>query len=205
MTILFSALYLAASAVHLFFCFSQKYRRAQDFTKVLLMPLLLAAALFTGNCPLFTALALFFGWIGDILLLRPEQKPFFLGGLAAFLIGHICYIPVLAGAGSYSLVFSLPVGTVLLLLGAGAYATLHRHLPPEMRIPVVAYLLVILCMAFAAIHTQRPQAIVGAGAFVLSDYMLARGLFIQKGRYGDFLVMLTYLSAQFCLGLLFLY
>lgn len=202
MTILFSALYLAVCAVHLLFCWKQ-ISRWQDRTKVLLMPLLLAAALSTGSCPLFTALALFFGWIGDVLLLRPREKPFFLGGLTAFLVGHICYIPVLARAGHYSLPFSLPVGAALLLLGAGAYATLHRRLPPAMRIPVTAYLLVILCMAFAAVHTLRPQAIAGACAFVLSDYLLARGLFIQKGRYGDFLVMLTYLGAQLCLGLLF--
>lgn len=200
MAYLWIGCYGAACFVHLFFCWRGNCRRGQDITKILLMPLLLLSVFSTGFCPPLVLLALFFGWLGDILLLRPDRKPFFLGGLVSFLIGHACYIPALLSIGSYSFPKSLLAALVLLCLGGAAYASLYSHVPRELHLPVVFYLLTILGMAYTALHTMETLLLAGAVCFVCSDYILARALFIRRARYSDFIIMLTYLTAQFCLA-----
>ncbi|MGI5893904.1 MAG: lysoplasmalogenase [Candidatus Merdivicinus sp.] len=194
------AAYLLLVILHLFLCLRPGQRRLLDGTKVMLMPVLLASVLSTGFCPPIVAAALLSGWLGDVLLLRPDQKPFFLGGLAAFLIGHLCYIPALMQLGEYQPAFSIPLAVVLLILGTAAYFSLHTHLPAGMRGPVIAYLLVILGMAYTAFHTRDLILASGAVLFVLSDYTLARSLFIRRAKYSGFIIMLTYLVAQFLLA-----
>ena len=94
---------------------------------------------------------------------------------------------------------SLVDGAVLAAVGAGLFFSLRRDIPRGMTIPSLAYLIVILAMAWTAFATLKPAFLAGAALFIASDYILARGLFRSKGRYGDFVVMLTYLSAQFLL------
>ncbi len=198
-----TALYLALCLVHLVLClpFERGRRRFwQGFTKTLLMPALLAAVLADGEAGALVAAALFFGWLGDVLLLRPDKPPCFLAGLASFLIGHGCYIPALLSGTDFSALRGILAALPLAVLGAGAYVSLRRHLPGKMKPPVAAYLLVILGMAWAAVMRGEALLIAGAASFVLSDYILARTLFIRRRKWSDAAVMLTYLLAQLCLA-----
>lgn len=216
------ALFLTACAAHLLFCLLEK-PLPQKITKVLLMPLLLLwlwAA--SPELPWLVAAAVACGWLGDVLLLWPDRQPCFLGGLAAFLIGHGFYVIALVEAIDRwpSPLTLLVAGIVLIAVGGAAYATLRRNLA-DMRLPVIAYLLVILTMAFFAVagffspristlqylpagwalwNTPRGLACLGAASFVVSDYLLARSLFLRRFAKCDFWVMLTYLAAQFLLA-----
>ena len=193
-------LYGILCVAHLYLCAAGKYPTTQDITKYLLMPTLLGTVLSTGNCTVTVAAALFLGWIGDILLTRPQKKVWFLGGLVSFLAGHACYIAAMIPRGSYPMRESILTGGILIILGAGAYATLHHHVPTEMRGAVLAYLLVILGMAFTALRSGEWLLISGAVCFVISDYILSRSLFIERKKWSSFVIMLTYLGAQFCLS-----
>jgi uncharacterized membrane protein YhhN len=93
-----------------------------------------------------------------------------------------------------------------------------------MKIPVIFYETVIVAMAIFALQVflvqgglsgahggagTVPPGTVPAGTLVLagslcfltSDSILARFTFGSKPKYGDFLVMLTYLAAQFLITL----
>lgn len=219
-------IYLAAAAIHLFFCLCCPESLLCKLTKCLMMPLLLVWYLASAevvSCWVIAALLL--GWAGDACLLFPSRKACFLAGLSAFLAGHLCYAaaillrlwqrmlpagglqenptPLLIAGAGFALAF--------LFIGIAAYLTLRRHVDKSMKGPVIAYLLVILCMAaLAGVYSFPFQngfgengIFFGALLFVLSDYLLARGMFIGEQRGGAFAVMLTYLSAQLllCYGL----
>lgn len=216
-------LFLAACAAHLLLCLLEK-PLPQKVTKVLLMPLLLLwlwAA--SPELPWLVVAAVVCGWLGDVLLLWPDRQPCFLGGLAAFLIGHGFYVAALVNAiGRWPSPLALLVtGIVLAAVGGAAYSTLRRNLA-DMRLPVIAYLVVILTMAFFAVagffsphistlqylpggrarlwFTPQGLACLGAASFVVSDYLLARSLFLRRFAKCDFWVMLTYLAAQLLLA-----
>lgn len=198
--------YGALTVAHLIFCLSRR-PRWQNITKVFLMPVLLTGYLLADPTVSWLAVAaILLGWGGDVLLLWPEKKPFFLAGLISFLGGHICYAVVM-GLSMGELRPLVAVGSALALIGLGviAYGTLSRRLG-EMKIPVIGYLTVILAMTWTAVmvFSNGPALasgclLAGALCFVTSDYMLARELFVHRHRWGDFAVMLTYTSAQLLL------
>lgn len=200
--------YLGISAVHLLFCL-RGGERGRAVSKILLMPALLVYDL-TVSWTVFdlTAAAILLGWGGDVLLLWPKRKLCFLGGLGSFLLGHVCYAAVMGlWIGNLSEILWPAVGSAVVLAGAGiaAYASLSSHVG-EMRIPAIAYLAVILGMAWVAFLAMRTNPgfsggclFAGALCFLTSDYLLARELFVQKHSWGDFAVMLTYISAQLLL------
>lgn len=215
--------YLAAAGAHLLFCLFWPGGKGRAVTKGLLMPCLLLFALLgaarSGPSWLLCA-AILLGWAGDLLLLVPERKGFFLGGAAAFLGGHICYAILL-----FRLLAEAPTPLWLLLTAAGsllgvggaAYLSLRKGLG-GMKLPMMAYLISILIMALGAVLLAAQAGLqgrflpahgwiaVGGGCFLLSDYLLAWGLFLRKPALGDFWVMLTYISAQLLLvmGLVYL-
>lgn len=199
MTWILLALFGLCAAAHLIFCLLPDARRWQDFTKVLLMPALLLIVIWADG-PALVKAALFLGWLGDIFLLHPDKKPFFLAGLVSFLAGHACYIPAMFPMRRFSLPVLLLLAAGLILVGIILFLTIRRSLPGDMMLPAMAYLAIILAMAWAAFSTGQPMLVLGAVSFVASDYTLARQLFVRKYRYGDFFVMLTYLLAQFLLA-----
>jgi len=175
----------------------------QSIAKICLLPLI-AAVYLTGAKHIFipVILALFFDWLGDILLLKIKETLFFRLGLACFLIGHLIYIPVM-------LYFTGSVNVTLLIISLLAYAVLGvfiiRLIKPnkEMYVPVVIYDTVILLMAvsaiqFFAVHGLPYGFFVLAGSvcFIFSDTLLAIHTFHSKPKIFYFLVMLTYIAAQ---------
>ncbi len=198
MTWIFLALYGLCAVIHLIFCLLPNGRKWQNFTKVFLMPLLFFAVIFADG-PTLVKAALFLGWLGDIFLLVPEKKAFFLAGLISFLAGHACYIPALFPMRKLTIPFLLLLAAGMIAVGVFVYLTIRRNLPGDMKIPGIAYLTVILAMAWSAFSTGQPLLLLGATSFVVSDYTLARRLFVRQNWYSDFAVMLTYLLAQFLL------
>ena len=137
---------------------------SSTFGRVLVLGLVLAAA-------------------GDVLLI-PKSKAAFLGGLVAFLLGHVAYAVAFALAGMRA-----SAATITAVAGAVAATFVLRWLWPHverpMRVPVVAYVLVITTMvalaAGAASEHRSWALLVGAVAFYLSDLSVARDRFVAPG------------------------
>jgi uncharacterized membrane protein YhhN len=149
-----------------------------------------------GGWWLLVALAL--GLAGDVLLLA-DSRPRFVGGLAAFLVGHLGYVacfvtlglshPEWGAAGAVSVVVALVLGRAIL---PGAF----REGGPALAGPVAAYMGVIGAMVVAAWSTGRPLLALGSAVFLASDTLLASDLFGTSRRWAKPVVMVTYHVGQ---------
>lgn len=139
------------------------------------------------------------GLAGDLLLLVPGL---FLAGLAAFLVGHLCYLAgFIREAGPFPHRKSL---AAMLAFALAALAVILPSLPAAMLAPVILYALTICLMAAQAVgrHLARPgegSIMVAAGAllFVLSDLSLAVNRFVTPLPLSSLLVLGTYYPAQY--------
>jgi uncharacterized membrane protein YhhN len=177
----------------------------QFVTKPLLMPvlaiyLLVQTRSVQSNLKPWILLALFFSWIGDILLLFEQQKSiFFLLGLSAFLLAQVCYIFFFHGIRMREYIRG---NELLLLLVLVYYAILISILSPylgKMKLPVQIYGVVLSFMWMLAMHTilgKKKRAglwmIIGAILFVTSDSLLAFNKFYARFEYAEIVIMLTY-------------
>jgi len=177
----------------------------QLITKPLLIPvlavyLLLQTRSVQSNLKPWILLALFFSWVGDILLMFEQQKPiFFLLGLSAFLLAQVCYIFFFHGIRMREYIRG---NELLLLLVLVYYAILISILSPylgKMKLPVQIYGVVLSFMWMLAMHTilgKRKRAglwmIIGAILFVTSDSLLAFNKFYARFEYAETVTMLTY-------------
>jgi len=148
--------------------------------------------------------------VGDIALMLPMDA--FVLGLVAFLLAHVCYI-VAFRAG-----LRAGRGLVAAFVLLGAFATLNvmglwPHLPAPMRMPVLAYVVVLASMAVLALArawTRPPLAAreacsarwaaVGAVLFVASDSLLAWDRFAGGLPLASLLVLSTYYAAQYAIA-----
>lgn len=145
--------------------------------------------------------------LGDIALMLPMDA--FVPGLVAFLLAHVCYI-VAFRAGIHA---GRGLGVAAVLLGAfaaGNLIALWPHLPADMRVPVLAYVVVLALMAILALarHWRAPApqgvdrrgtawAAGGAVLFVASDCLLAWDRFGGGLPMASLLVLSTYYAAQY--------
>lgn len=144
---------------------------------------LAAGATSTGWGKLVLA-GLLLGWLGDVLLIPRGAHRAFLGGLASFLLGHLAYAVAFLERG-VSLDWLL-VGLALMVGPAlAAWAWLRGRVPPEMSVPVRAYVSVISAMVACALGSfgKAPNVplLVGAIAFAISDLAVARERFVAPG------------------------
>jgi uncharacterized membrane protein YhhN len=163
----------------------------------LLSVALLAGATDTG-AGRWLVLALLLGLVGDVFLLE-DTPGRFVGGLAAFLVGHLAYVasfvavgldrPVLGWVGALVLLVALVVGRRIL---PGAVADGGVGLG----VAVAVYMAVIGAMAVTGWATGRPLVGLGASLFVVSDTVLAMGRFVTPHRRTSVVVMVTYHLAQ---------
>ena len=146
--------------------------------------------------------ALCFSLGGDVLLMLPSDQ--FVAGLALFLLAHLCYIGAFTRDGGFKT--DIATARPLIALTVILLALLWPFLGP-LRVPVLAYMLVIVVMAWQALERSRLGAhdgawwaAVGAVLFVASDAMLGLARF-----RGDFpgqrlLVLGTYYLAQWMIA-----
>lgn len=140
--------------------------------------------------------------VGDLLLMRDGDRNF-LGGLAAFLCGHLCYIGAflhLGGGIAGPLLAVLPVLALVLL----TVRWLWPHVPGRMTLPVGLYLLAIGAMLLgAALSLGTPLALpvmAGAWGFALSDLAVARRQFVSVDRVNGLWGTPLYFLAQMALA-----
>ncbi|MDE3247050.1 MAG: lysoplasmalogenase [Bacteroidota bacterium] len=196
---------LAAEILAIAFGLSQ----VQMLTKPLLMPLLLGCWSWSpvSNKGFWIPLALIFSWAGDILLMGNDQQPaWFMGGIAAFLLAHICYIVffirLLRKTENAFRLRMVPVLLTVLYVGFLLYLLLPHA--GHLRMPVFVYACVIGTMLLTVLHAFNPAdgdarffCVAGALLFVLSDSLLAINKFYQPFSGAGIAVMLTYGLAQY--------
>ncbi len=198
----FSLIYLTITAL--------KLEEIARLLKPFLLPILLIAVYFSNRFSskkiLLTALT--FSWIGDIVLLFANQgELYFIVGLVAFLISHVFYIVLfnkqtVTKSISNKISFGAGIGLILLYF-FGMITTLGPKLGP-LTVPVVVYAVVISSMLYFALKGSYQwnaipyqSVLVGALFFIASDSILAFNKFYQPIPYASFLIMITYLAAQY--------
>ncbi len=176
-------------------------------------PLLIPALIFyffqrVAPTPLnkFVLLSLFFSFLGDTLLIFvPKSEIFFLAGLSSFLLAHLVYIIINMNAvTSEDRVLKFEWSDlVFVAYGFAIFSIINDNLG-DMYIPTLVYTVVICMMAITAKkrrnRTDKMSFILvmaGAVTFLISDSILAYSKFNQSFAMDDFLIMLTYIVAQF--------
>jgi uncharacterized membrane protein YhhN len=197
---------------------ARRQRRLEYILKPATLVLVLVAAWLLTRGPHDAWLARFFlpglvfSLAGDIFLLLPSER-FFIPGLAAFLLAHVCYI---IGLNSTlppwpALALFIVVAIIGLAVFRGIALGLRHHQQTTMLIPVALYSLILSLMLFSAWATlfrpewtplRRAMVIAGASLFFASDTMLARNLFVTQSSSPSarLRVMITYHLGQIALA-----
>ncbi|HMM33089.1 MAG TPA: lysoplasmalogenase [Clostridia bacterium] len=206
MTLALALVFAAVSLVHLYACFTARFK-LRAATKPLLMPLLAALYLVSAKSPHpLVAGALLLGAVGDVFLLLPKKQVFLMIGGAAFGLGHILYVTSIF---SYTGVAQMPLFIIPIVAvcygtaAAVAFLKLRPSVPQKLRGGIVFYMLLLCAMSASAIlslvaspSADRLLLALGGLLFISSDAILAKLLFVREGKRGNFPVMATYLAAQ---------
>jgi len=218
---IFLALFFVFTAVEIFGEFKDN-EKLIFFSKPLLMPLLILFYIFgvieissITRVDWFIVIALIGGCAGDVLLMLKDQDKWFLYGMGAFLVNQIFYI--------MSFLLSITDYTVfnvwgLFLLGPAILImvfTLPRFINKtgDLKGPVLVYMAAILIMHISALlRISEFQGLpfiliyVGSLSYIFSDASLAVNKWAGEFTNARFIIMTTYLMAQFyiTLGSLFL-
>ena len=149
---------------------------------------LLAFLAMIAGGPFLLVAALLICAVGDALLAQDGEQ-YFLGGLVAFLLGHLVYIAlflaVAAGLGTgMETLVAEPWRALLVLAAFIATGALAMRLLPaigeDLRLPVIAYAVAILAMLAAAATLPLPMVVAGAALFFVSDAILAAERFLLE-------------------------
>lgn len=209
---LFITLFVIVTGAHLYACYPPVHDRLRRCTKVLLMPLLAGCyAACAQSVSWLVFLGIAFGFIGDVLLLFPEKKKYFLFGLISFGVGHILYsIYLLSQLDGKSRALLIIIASVIYLAGAVfQILSLRKGLSRKMAIASGCYMIVISLMSisallFAVSHASFGGWVVFFGSllFVLSDSILSTITFLPEKNFSfSYLaVMGTYIAAQACIA-----
>jgi uncharacterized membrane protein YhhN len=142
--------------------------------------------------------ALIFSLAGDVLLMLPQDL--FVPGLAAFLVGHVCYVIGFWTHGPSATAFVVAVVVVLAVvvpLGRHILGSIARSAQPrELRVAVGGYMVVISAMLATALATGNVAAGVGAALFVASDSMIAWDRFVRPFAWAPVAIMVSYHLGQ---------
>ena len=148
-----------------------------------------------------TGLAL--SWCGDLFLISGSQT-FFLAGLSAFLLAHVAYSAAFVTHGFQRVaivVAAVPIAAVALLI----WTWLAPTTPPELSLPVRAYIAVISIMVIFAYGTRAAGGsgyiVAGATLFFLSDLSVAALRLAGTASPTYVLGLPAYYAAQVCLAL----
>jgi uncharacterized membrane protein YhhN len=155
---------------------------------------------------------LIFSLIGDLILLISHlHEDYFSYSLFAFLICHVFYIrafyldfksaPELDKMGARIAIISCAI------LSTAFFFVLRPHLG-AMRVPILAYILIIsLMFMMAAFRNLRVNKLsfylifIGAACFMVSDALLAYSRFVSSFSGSHILIMITYMAAQYLIVL----
>jgi uncharacterized membrane protein YhhN len=148
-------------------------------------------------------LGLGFSWCGDMFLTGQSQLAF-LAGLCAFLLGHVAYVSAFIRHG-YRRTWVFVAAVPVLAVAVAVLAWLAPHTPPDLAIPVRAYVAVISLMVIFAYGTRGRDGsiliVAGATLFFLSDLSVAALRLAQTGYPTYVLGLPFYYAGQVCLAL----
>ena len=169
---------------------------------------LLALGAGLAGAPALLVLGLAACAIGDLCLSR-DGDTYFLAGVGAFALGHLCYIALFLGHPD-----SIPVqlmqmpqlALALVLVGVGlAMSLLLAPRAGALKAPVLCYIPIILGMGLAALTLPGQGALIwllpAALAFILSDLVLAAETFVlpighPARRVTPYVIWIAYWGAQ---------
>jgi uncharacterized membrane protein YhhN len=204
---------MVVSILNLYFV-KRESIKGKIFTKPLLMPLLIFFYMFNASKTNYLlVVALTFGFLGDVFLLREANKTFLLGGIKAFLMGHLFYI--IAFIVKSNFLKGVPLWfSILLLPYAGVGVIIAKRLfssMKSMKLQAGIYMVVILAMSFTSLLTVFTASTVsfllsfaGSLFFIVSDTMLAFDIFKVHEQKNHVYIMVTYILAQLLITLSFL-
>ncbi|HKG04948.1 MAG TPA: lysoplasmalogenase [Pedobacter sp.] len=150
---------------------------------------------------------LVFALAGDILLMKSSDPDFFIYGLAAFLICHLCYISAFYLDFRSAPELDKKGARIAILLCAIFSISFYFFIRPHlgtMKLPVLAYIFVMaLTMMMAAFRNQRVNRssflliLTGAICFLVSDALLTYNKFVSQTNCAGLFIMATYMAAQY--------
>ncbi|MBQ6065258.1 MAG: lysoplasmalogenase [Clostridia bacterium] len=205
----FLALFIAASAVHLWDSWRDNGKRRKITKPMLLLFLLAFYCCATTRFSWVLAAALLTSWLGDVLLMPSGTKWFIMGGVS-FLVSHLLFIFVyLPQVNWASVIWWVLIPAAILYYGVSVKITLSVKNNMEskaMLAPMILYLLINSTMNLFAMaqlmslkNTGTIVAYAGAVLFFLSDctlylvrYHSNKDLIFKK----HFTVMFTYILGE---------
>ena len=208
------AVFFLSAGIHLYASW-KKDKPLRNKTKPIIVLSLLVFYCCTADPILLTVVAaLFFSWLGDVLLIPKGNKWFTAGGIA-FIFSHIFFIISYARQVDFK-AFSPGLAVLLVVFFVSAallwFRYLRPHLPEKLFYPMLIYLIInglMNCFAWFRSLTIGGAAgfitALGALLFFVSDSTLFYVRFHKRSRLKThFTVMLTYILAEFLivLGLL---
>lgn len=207
--VIFFKIYIAFSTIYLLILYLG-YESLDCFLKPALIPLLILGVYFSKKFRTQNILltALLFSWIGDVVLLFADiAEIYFILGLVSFLLSHLLYLVLF----NKQIKEKIKRNAVIFMIGSiliGCYliGMLSVLLPSlgDLKIPVVVYASIISIMLLFAYNGlliwKKPAnqyVFFGALFFVISDSILALNKFHTPIKKSSFIIMLTYLVAQY--------
>lgn len=175
----------------------------QAITKPLLMPVLLA--LYTASVSKtnkWYIAALVFAFLGDVFLMDKDR--YFIVGIALFLITQLMYIKIISSRLRRSTGLEKTLAILPFVLFYVSLISSIKDNLNELLLPVMIYGMVISIFGILATLnyvTSRTKntliLFIGAILFIASDSMIALNSFYRPQPYYGFLIMLTYVTAQY--------
>lgn len=163
------------------------------------MALIAWLSLPAGRNRLLLTAALAFSSLGDILL--DISSKMFVFGLGAFLLAHLCCVPLFLLQRKKGDSLGAPRIVLAVALVAFSDAISIWMLPSlgGMAVPVMAYVTVLTGMAVSSLFWKASTNWIIAGAilFLISDTVLGVNKFVQPIPYRGWIVWSTYYAAQF--------
>lgn len=177
-------------------------RSTERWAKPAVMVGLLTVALLAGaeatTAGRWVLLALLLGLVGDVLLLE-DSPGRFVGGLAAFLLGHLAWVLAFLSTGLDRPEWGwlgAALLAVALVAGRAVVPAAVRDGGAVLGVAVTAYMVVIGAMSVLGWATGLLLVGIGATLFVVSDTVLALGRFVDERRWTAPVVMVSYHLAQ---------
>ena len=209
MRYVFLALFIVASAIHLYHSWLDDTKKRR-MTKWMLLLLLLGYYLTSTST--FSGLliaALLFSWLGDVLLM-PKGNGWFVSGGISFLVAHVRFVLLYLGQVNFAAVtwfIAVPVALVYIVIVTVILVMLKEETPKPMFIPMFLYLLMNGAMnVFALMQllcnpcAGAAVAYIGAILFFVSDSTLYLNKYYKKKDLiykKHFTIMVTYLLGEF--------
>jgi len=148
----------------------------------------------------FFIAGLVFSACGDFIL-DYDRVNWFIFGLGAFFIAHLCYLASLKPYIKKLNQAKFHIAIIAYIIYGAFMLTLLADGLGALFVPVVAYMSILLLMALATVLSEKSNAwlVVGGISFVLSDSLIGFDKFYMPIENVSFAIMVSYYFAQFAL------